>query len=195
MPLSIKRKRAGLLGAFLGWGLLSGAVAGPVTIDYKLAALATPGRYEYSYVVTNVSLATPLSWFSIDFDTSTYDESSLLITSSGLSSWSEQILGSVSILGVPAQYDAFKMTGAPLGGGEVVSGFKVQFNWLGATAPAAQAFTVYDPSNLGVIATGLTTISAVPEPNTAALFLLGLCGALLTYRARQTEHLSELRQL
>ena len=36
-------------------------IAGPVTIDFDLSALATPGRYEYRYTVTNVSLATPVN--------------------------------------------------------------------------------------------------------------------------------------
>ena len=159
-------------------------VAGPVIIDYELTALAAPGRYEYRYTLTNVSLATPLSLFSVDFDTALYNESSLTITSTGLGEWSEQILGSV--LANPAQYDSYKTVGAGLNTGDTETGFTVEFDWLGVGTPGNQAFTIYDPATLNVLDTGLTSAvvappppppNGVPEPSTAALALLALCGA------------------
>ena len=188
-----------LLAGLLPFGA---SIAGPVTIDYELTALGTPGRYEYRYTVTNVSLASTLSWFSIDFNSALYDESSLLITSSGLGDWSEQILGSIAILGVPAQYDAYKTMGAPLGIGDSEVGFTVQFTWLGAAGPGAQAFTVYDPGNLSVLDTGFTTVmgappppppTGVPEPATAALVLLALSGMAATRRRTANKTLTALR--
>lgn len=158
------------------------SAASPVTIDYELTALAAPGRYEYRYTLTNVSLATPLSWFSVDFDTALYDESSLAITSTGLGDWSEQLLASIPALGVPAQYDAYKTVGAGLGIGDTETGFTVEFNWLGTGTPGSQAFTIYDPATLDVLATGVTTTegepppNGAPEPSSAALVLLALCG-------------------
>lgn len=165
------------------------SVAGPVTIDYDLTALGAPGRYEYRYTITNVSLVAPLSWFSVDFDTALYDESSLLITSAGLGDWSEQILGSV--LANPAQYDAFKGVGAGLAIGDTETGFTVEFTWLGAGTPGSQAFTVYDPVTFNVLDTGVTTAVGVPppppppglpEPSSVALVLLALCGAATARR-------------
>ncbi len=160
------------------------SIAGFVTIDFDLAALAMPGRYEYRYTLTNVSLAAPLSWFSVDFDTALYDESSLAITSVGLGDWSEQLLASVSVLGVPAQYDSYKTSGASLGIGDTQTGFAVEFTWLGVGRPGSQAFTIYDPATLNVLDSGLTTAvgappppNGAPEPSTAALVLLALCGA------------------
>jgi hypothetical protein len=170
--------------AISSFGLLplGAALAGPVTVEYELASLGTPGRYEYRYTVTNVALASPVSWFSVDFDPALYDESSLLITSTGLGDWSEQILGSIPILDVPAQYDAYKTTGTPLDIGDSEAGFTVQFTWLGTGTPGAQAFTVYDPGNLDVLYVGLTSAAAapppgMPEPATPALVLLALAGA------------------
>lgn len=162
-------------------------IAGPVTIDFDLSALATPGRYEYRYTVTNVSLATPVNWFSIDFEPVLFDESSLAITSFGLGNWAEQILSSVP--GLPAQYDAYKTTGAALGVGDSEAGFAVQFTWLGVGTPGNQAFTIYDSATLNVLDTGVTTPAAappnpVPEPSTAALVLLALCGAAAAVRRR-----------
>jgi hypothetical protein len=173
------------LSLFLVW-LQAAAV--PVTIDYSLTALAAPSRYEYRYTVSNDSSATPVGWFSIDFDTALYQESSLLITSVGVGGWSQQILSSV--FANPAQYDAYKTASAPLAMGESATGFAVQFTWLGSGAPGAQAFTVYDPANLNVIDTGFTTlldgpVSPIPEPSTVVLMLMGLCGAAAVKRRRQ----------
>ena len=175
-------------------GLLALMVATPslaasVTVDYELNALAAPSQYEYRYTITNVSSASPISWFSIDFDIALYDESSLLIASVGLGDWSEQMLASVPLLGVPAQYDAYKTIGSALGIGDSETGFTVQFTWLGAGTPGSQAFTIYDPATLNVLDTGVTTSvgappppppppppPGVPEPSSAALALLALCG-------------------
>lgn len=156
--------------------MAAAAHAAPVSIEYELSALASPGRYEYRYTITNLSLTTPLDWFAIDFDTSLYDESSLSITSVGAGSWSEQILASVPVFGVPAQYDAYTTPGGALGIGDSATGFSVQFDWLGTGTPGSQAFTIYDSSTFGVLSVGVTTTTAVPEPSTIALAVIGLCG-------------------
>lgn len=157
---------------------LSGA-AQSVSISADVLTLAAPGRYEYRYTVTNVSLATPVSWFSIDFDTALFNEASLSITSVGRADWSQRLLVSVPVFDIPAQYDAYKTIGAGLGVGASEAGFAVQFTWLGGGLPGAQAFTVYDPSTLAILDSGLTAV--VPEPTTAALLLMGLA-ALVTAR-------------
>jgi len=156
------------------------AEAGPVSISYELTALAAPDRYEVRYTVANLALPTPVSWFSIDFDVAQYDESTLQITSS-VPGWSELILGSV--LGTPAQYDAYQHAGTPIGIGDSLAGFAVQFTWLGSGRPGSQAFTVYDPGTLDVLDSGRTTAAGdpptpVPEPGTASLALLAVAGGL-----------------
>lgn len=155
------------------------ARAAAITIDYQLTSLATPSRYEYLYSLTNDSLASPLSWFSIDFDTALYDESSLVISTVGLGDWSQLMLASVP--GLPAQYDAYNTAGTGLAVGSSLTGFKVEFTWLGAGTPGSQAFTVWDPGTLDILDTGITTASvapppptALPEPGTALLALLAL---------------------
>ena len=162
--------------------------AGPVTIGYEVSALLTPGRYAYRYALTNVSLAAPLSWFSIDFEPALYDEHSLVITAVGLGDWSQQILGSV--LANPAQYDSYNGAGTGLNIGDALTGFTVDFTWLGAGAPGSQAFTVYDSANLNVLDTGFTTPVGVPpppppglpQPSSVALVLLALIGVAASRR-------------
>ena len=166
---------------------LAGAAA--VAIDYELNALSAPARYEYRYTVTNVALsASPLGWFAIDFDTALYDEASLAIATVGLGEWSEQLLASIPILGVAAQYDAYKTVGTGLRVGESVAGFAVRFTWLGAGSPGAQAFTVYDPATLNILDGGVTTAVGapppigLPEPSTSAMAMLALAGVFAARR-------------
>jgi hypothetical protein len=142
------------------------STAGPVRIGYELTPLATPSRFEYRYTVINVSFATPVRWFSVDFDPALYAETSLAITSFGLSDWTQQILASVP--GLPAQYDAHKGTGGALGIGDSAGTFSVQFTWLGTGTPGSQAYTIWDPATLDVIATGTTEIVTDTTPPTIA---------------------------
>lgn len=158
------------------------ARAAAVSIDYQLTSLAAPSRYEYLYSITNDSLASPLSWFSIDFDTALYDESSLVISTVGLGDWSQLMLASVP--GLPAQYDAYNTAGTGLAIGSSLTGFKVEFTWLGAGTPGSQAFTVWDPGTLDILDTGTTSASVapppptpLPEPGTALLAFLALGAA------------------
>jgi MYXO-CTERM domain-containing protein len=187
-----------LLFAFAGlllWLSSQGAGAAAVTIEYELVALAAPGRYEYRYTVTNDSLATPVNWFSIDFDTALYDEASLTITSVGLADWSQQVLGSLQVFGVPAQYDAYKTTGLPLDIGESEAGFSIAFTWLGAGTPGTQAFTIYDAGTLDVLDSGTTVAldvpppppPGVPEPAAMALALTALLAAGVARRRRSAQ--------
>ena len=177
MLRSTLRWLVGLLAGVLGLVVSTASLAASARIDYELFALAAPGRYEYHYTLTNVSSAAPLSWFSVDFDTTLYQESTLHINSSGLSEWSEQILASV--LTSPAQYDAYKTSGAGLNIGGSQIGFTVEFTWLGGGVPGSQSFTLYDPATLNIIDSGLTTAlnaqpPGVPEPTSAVLALLAL---------------------
>ncbi len=144
-----------------------------VTIN---ATLTSKGgdSYQYDYeVVNDGTLAQSLELFDIYFDPSLYKTSSLSIVLSEptASEWEQSILGSG--IGLPAAFDALSITGGiPIG--ERLSGFVVDFTWIGAGMPSTQEFDVLDALTFDVLASGSTVVSAVPLPAALPLFLIGL---------------------
>ncbi|MBL8350363.1 MAG: hypothetical protein JNL87_08595 [Burkholderiaceae bacterium] len=172
------------------------ATAGPVTIGYELVALGG-STYEYRYTVTNVSLATPVSLFSIEFDTALYDETSLTSKSSGIAGWVESFSATPQPPGLPAVYDVYNLSD-PLDIGESATGFAVEFVWLGTGTPGSQPFKIYDIANFDVLDSGSTTLAGsppnpMPEPSAALLTALALLGAAAATRQRSGCEGAELR--
>ena len=156
-----------------------------VTIGYQLFPLGG-NLYRYEYTVTNegsLGAGVAVRLFDIQFDPADYGENSLaIVTPAPLSAqWQEFIFPSIPSLGVNASYNAY----APSSGvavGDSVTGFAVEFEWLGNPAgPGSQFFEIYDPLKLTVLETGMTSI---PLPGTLYLFGLGLV-ALTTVRHRR----------
>jgi hypothetical protein len=58
-----------------------------------------------------------------------------------------------------------------------VSGFAIEFEWLGNGLPDAQTFVIFDPSTNALLETGRTG-NKTPESGTLGLFLLGVFAAL-----------------
>lgn len=142
-------------------------------IQYQLTPLGGD-HYRYDYTVNNDGSVGPdvkIEGFSIQFDQNLYAEESLSILSPEPLAWLGFILSSGLL--VPAAYDTSALLNeygvAP---GDSLSGFAVEFNWLGAGLPGAQAFEIYDPNSLDVISSGLTTL--VPLPGALYLFLPSL---------------------
>ena len=174
------------------WLLLLANPAKAIIIDYDLTSLGGDS-YRYDYTVTNdgsLGVGVALEWFAILFDSALYDESSLFIVTPDppASGWDELILASG--VGVHPAYDAFALTGG-IAADASVSGFAVQFDWLGAALgaglPGAQPFEIYDPNTFDVLATGSTrvTSTAVPEPGTLALLFWGAVVASATWLRRR----------
>ena len=174
------------------WLLL---LANPATaiIDYDLKSLGG-NSYQYDYTVTNdgsLGADVTIDWFAILFDPGLYEENSLTIVTPEppAADWYEDILGSGLL--IPAAYDVLADVLAWNSGiavGESVSGFAVQFTWLGTGMPGAQPFEIYDPDNIDVpLATGRTRAAgtSVPEPGTLALLFLGAVVASTTWLRRR----------
>lgn len=179
---SILRVRSLLLagGAFLAVALLAAAPARATTVGYELSSFGG-GSYRYVYTVTNDgSLGGSLGGFDPFFDPSLILESSLIIaTPPALAvQWSELILASGVL--VPAAYDALALSGGIPNGGSA-SGFAVDFTWIGAGTPGAQAFEIFDPDTFAVLEAGFTT--AVPEPNASHLLAMAVVALVLTRRS------------
>lgn len=181
--LSPIRRMLGIL-AFL----LVAQTANAIAINYNLIALGGDD-YRYEYTVTNdgsLGAGIALEWFAILFDPVLYDESSLTIVTADppASDWDELILGSGLL--IDAAYDVFALAGGIADGGNV-TGFAVEFTWLGTGAPGAQPFEIYDPFSFDVIETGSThtTVSAVPEPGTLTLLFISVMAAVAVMRRKR----------
>lgn len=163
--------------------------ANAVSIQYTLTSLGG-SSYRYDYTVANdgsLGAGVAIEGFAILFDPVLYDETSLTIVTSDppASDWDELILGSGLL--IDAAYDAYALAGG-IGAGDSVSGFAVEFAWLAAGTPGAQAFEIYDPDSFNVIQTGntRTAFSAVPEPGTLVLLFLAATAAAMIRRQRQS---------
>lgn len=161
--------------SFLTFILLSAAnPVQAVSIFYTLIDQGG-GNYRYDYTVTNDgSLGDDfvIENFSILFDPDRYDETTLAIVSpeSISANWDELILSSG--VGIPAAYDALALSeGIALG--QSISGFSVQFAWLGEGLPGVQLFEIYDPTTFELIYQGATL---VPLPGALTLFITSIFG-------------------
>ncbi len=133
-------------------------------IEYELLSLGNQ-RYRYTYTLTNQpssSGQTSVQLFDIFFDKALYDTNSLTITTANhlQSVWNENILFSVT--GVIPIYDASSTTG--LADGQSVSGFTVEFTWLGNGQPSSQPFEVYDLNNFALLQLGTTELRQSTNP-------------------------------
>ncbi|PVV07633.1 MAG: hypothetical protein B6D77_13350 [gamma proteobacterium symbiont of Ctena orbiculata] len=155
------------------WLLTNIASANP--IYYELTDIGG-GSYEYQYTVDNQTLS-PIEEFTIWFDLGLYDN--LLISASPSLDWDGLAIQPDPLL--PDDGFADWLTfGAAINPGEMLGGFRVEFDWLGSGTPGAQFFEIIDPENFTASSSGLTQITqtatstSVPEPGTWALMGVGL---------------------
>jgi hypothetical protein len=152
--------------------LLAPSMACAIEVNFTTFALGSD-HYRYEYTIHNdgsLGTSTSLALLDLLFDPALYQESSLtnVSTAALATDWSQQFLASG--IGVPAAFDLMaKGSGIAVGG--QVSGFAVEFHWLGAGGPGNQPFEVYDAVTFDKLAQGIT--SAVPEPETWLMLLAG----------------------
>lgn len=175
--------------------LVSAAGAASATmITFDVASLGG-GRFRYSYQIENdgsLGAGVAIEGVAIDFDPALYDETSLQISSDAAlgSEWSQTVFFSLPAL--PAIFDAMALGGG-IADGALLSGFAVDFFWLGPGSPGPQSYLIYDPITFDSIEYGITVANApppspdgtVPEPGTLALCIVAL-GALPRLAVRRS---------
>lgn len=172
------RKKVQVLSALLATLSLFSVNSFATVIEYELTSLGG-NEYRYDYSVTNDTLSGDIELFDIYFDPTLYNETSLNVVSSASinAGWSESILTSAP--GFDALYDAYSFGGG-ISAGDTLSGFSIEFEWLGIGGPGAQLFDVYDALTFALLDTGTTTLrtNAVPAPPTVWLLLAGILALL-----------------
>jgi hypothetical protein len=134
---------------------------------YSVSSLGG-GEFQYNYSIYNngtLGTGVPVQLFDVAFDPALYSGLSIVTPSSLASQWTEQIFPAGG--GLPADFDVStpQNGGIPVGGtvgtvSPTVTGFAVDFTWLGQGQPGSQPFQVSDPNDFALLQSG-NTISTV----------------------------------
>jgi hypothetical protein len=154
------------------------------TISYT-ATDVSGSTWDYNYTITNNTTST-INEFTIFATLGQYSNLSVASSASSFNSVVAQ-----PDPGIPADgyFDA-QANSAGLSAGATLSGFSMQFNYLGSGTPGSQLFNIIDPNTYNTLAAGYTTAGSittqVPEidsgsAGSAVTFLLG---SLIVLRAR-----------
>jgi hypothetical protein len=140
------------------------AIADSLPIVYSLINLGA-GEYQYDYSIYNnqtLGAGVPVQLFDLAFDPAFYSGLSIVTPNPLASQWTEQIFPAVG--SSPADFDVSTPQNGGIAVGSTVSGFAVDFTWLGPGQPGSQAFQVYDPNSFAQLQSG-NTITTVSFPN------------------------------
>jgi hypothetical protein len=154
------------------WAMVVQATA--ATISFQVTDLPDrlPGEdlFSYAYALSDFPL-TAGHGFSIVFDRLLYASLETPPPSVGFE-WDVISIQPDPALPDDGFFDALALVNAPA----TLSGFTIEFAWLGAGVPGAQPFVIYD-SDFATIESGITVSApnaTVPEPSTLGLILVGL---------------------
>jgi len=138
--------------------------------------------WRYDYIVTGHSFLAS-EFFDVYFDPLLYGTLTAEVSPSA--DWDVRILQQPNAANLPpfdrGMFDAFALVDNP----SVAGTFAVSFVYLGSGSPGAQPFEVF-AANSNLLESGLTSpaATAIPEPSTVLLSLLGM--ACYTVRFRWT---------
>ena len=159
------------------------ASCGVVEVGYHVSNLGG-NQYQYSYSVSNngsLPSGSPVQLFDILFDPLLYQNGSLNIVTPDQpkSDWSEELLTAIAP-GLPMDYDALALNGG-IAAGSSVSGFAVQFRWIGQGLPGSQPFQIYSPIDFSLLQSGETT-TTTPEPS--FFWMIGIVLGYWAFRSK-----------
>jgi len=144
-------------------------------------------QWAVDFTVTGDGSPSVINDFTIYFPDATFASLSLAASPAG---WDSLIVQPDTTLHSPGFLDSLAL-GAGIGTGASLGGFEVKFSFLGGGSPPPLRFDIND-ANFHAIYSGLTSVTAVPEPETAWLLLVGL-GAFAGRRMRQQRHQRQTR--
>lgn len=163
--------------------VLSTATAHAAIITADIVNVAGD-QWRYGYTITNSSLST-LQEFRIFFKLNLFEN---LAVAASPADWDSLVAQPDPALPDDGFFDALSLSGGIPHNGSV-GGFSVTFTWLGQNTPGVQPFEVIDPSTLGTLESGVTSLrvtapGTAPEP--ASLILFGLAFLLLVHFHRRS---------
>lgn len=147
------------------------ASAMSASIFYEVDALGG-NSYNYHYTIENQTVD-PIEEFTIFFELGLYEN--LVVTTTPLD-WDSFVAQPDAQLPDDGFFDSLALVSG-IQFGDLLSGFSVQFDYLGAGTPGSQFFEIIDPITFDPISDGFTQplqSSNVPEPSTVFLIALGL---------------------
>lgn len=151
------------------------ATVSATVINYSVDSLGG-NSYQYTYTVTNDTLAVDIDEFTVYFDHSLYEN---IVVGSAPADWDPIAIQPDVGLPDAGFYDALALVFG-VAPGDSLSGFLVSFDWLGAGTPGEQDFEVYD-IGFNLLDTGTTTVA---EPGALALLGFGFLSLLLQRKAK-----------
>jgi len=148
------------------------APAWATTVSYDLANVGG-STWAYSYTVSNDTLGVDIEEFTVFFDVNLYANLSLVASPAG---WDPIVIQPDGAIPDDGFYDALALSGGIMPGNSL-SGFSVQFDFLGTGTPGDQLFDSVDPLSFASLDSGFTQAAAViPLPAALWLFMSGLAG-------------------
>jgi subtilase-type serine protease len=109
--------------------------------------------WEYSYAVSNDSLASAIDHFTVNFDLGLYKNLNPISAPTG---WDIVSFDPDPLLPDNGVYDALALSGG-VTSGLTVSGFRIKFDFFGSGTPGSQGFKIYDALNFTLLDSGVTT--------------------------------------
>lgn len=186
-----KRRNARICATVFLWLIISSS-AWSAQIAFSTQNLSS-GRFQYDYVLTNDS-AQRIDEVTIYFDRTLFNDLANGVSPSG---WDPLVIQ--PDLGLPSDgfFDVLAL-GPGLLPGVSLSGFSIQFTFLGSGSLPAQRFQIVEPDTFAILASGLTVLAdspppPIPEPATFTLFIIALL-ALVIAKRRNSELLGSCRR-
>lgn len=125
--------------------------------------------WQVDFTLVNDGATPSFAGFTVDLP----DATDLMVVASA-SGWDSIVFPAQPHIPADAAFDGLADNPATIwNAGPSIGGFKASFTYSGSALPGATAFTLYNESYATVFA-GVTTVTAVPEPATALMAVLGL---------------------